>query len=72
MNSIFPLHSGDIIYPPGAEWNTYLVMSAEHGSVKLLQCIGVRSEVPECLLAGWKVKRRARDLQSTLRKAGRL
>lgn len=71
MNSILPLRSGDVIYPPGADWNTHLVLSAEHGSVKLLQCIGVRSEVSECLLAGWQVKRRAGELQEKLRKAAR-
>lgn len=67
--SIFPLHAGDIIHPPGEAWNTYLVLSAAEGSVKLLQCINVRSEVSPSLVAHWQVKRRAGELQSRLRKA---
>lgn len=69
--SLFPLSAGDIIYPPGADWDTYLVLNATEGSVKLLQCIGVRSEVSPCLIAHWEVKRRASDLQNKLRKAAR-
>jgi hypothetical protein len=68
---LFPLSAGDIVHPPGASWNTFLVLDATEGAVKLLQCIGVRSEVSPCLLAGWEVKRRASDLRSKLRKATR-
>ena len=69
MSSIFPLHPGDIIHPPGADWNTFLVLDAIPGSVKLLQCIGVRSEVSEGLLTGWQVKRRAEDLRRDLERS---